>query len=144
MHSPNKGRPLVKTISWYSLIAPAVCICAVLHNGFDWIAFSITFALTYPLWCFGVQSVNFFEDRIVIFRPFIFSRKILPYKQIDHIKEVTYGRTTAVLIPYDVYLYIKEEKRPMGIPMPSSSKKQEKLRQLIASKGIKAEWGIFR
>lgn len=87
--------------------------------------------------------MKFFEDCIIVFRPFIFCKKIILYEQVDHIKEVTYGRTTAVLVPYDVYIYIKGKKQPTGIPMPSSSQEQERLRQLIASKDIQAEWGIF-
>ena len=143
MHLSDRRKPLVKTISWYSLICPVACVCAMLYDGFDWKTFLITFALTYPLWCFGVQSVKFFEDCIIVFRPFIFCKKIILYEQVDHIKEVTYGRTTAVLVPYDVYIYIKGKKQPTGISMPSSSQEQERLRQLIASKDIQAEWGIF-
>ena len=86
----------------------------MLYKGFDWQAFLITFALTYPLWCFGVQSVKFFEDCIIVFRPFIFCKKIILYEQVDHIKEVTYGRTTAVLVPYDVYILYQREKTANG------------------------------
>ena len=143
MHLSNKCAPLIKTISWYPLIIPMMGVCVMIYNGFDWKAFLIVFILTYPLWCSGVQSVKFFKDCIIVFRPFIFCKKIISYDQIDHIKEVTYGRTTPVLVPYDVYVYIKGEKQPTGIPMPSSSQKQKKLKQLIASKDIQAEWGIF-
>lgn len=140
----DKCASIVKTISWYPLIIPMVCVCVMLYNGFDWKAFLIVFVLSYPLWCSGVQSVKFFEDCIIVFRPFIFCKKIILYEQIDYIKEATHGRTTPVLVPYDVYIYIKGKKHPMGIPMPSSSQKQKKLKQLISSKGVQAEWGIFR
>ncbi len=51
---------------------------------------------------------------------------------------VLYGYT-----PYDVYVYVKNKKQPIGIPMPSSSIDKEKLKQLIESKRIEAEWGIY-
>ena len=144
MKSFENSRPIVKATTMFPLIAPASLILyLLLYDGWDWIAFLISFALTYPLWCFGVQSVEFFEDCIIVFRPFIFCKKIILYEQIDHIKEVTYGRTTPVLVPYDVYVYIKGGKKPTGIPMPSSSQKKEKLKKLIETKGIETEWGIF-
>lgn len=143
MHLSNRRSPLVKTISWFPLIIPVACVSAVLYEGFDWKALLIAFVLIYPLWCSGVQFVKFCEDCIIIFRPFILSKKIILYEQIEYVKDVTYGRTTAVLTPYDLYIYIKGKKQPVGVPMPSSSQNKEKLKKMIVSKGIKANWGIY-
>ena len=125
MSLANKRVSIVKTVSWVPLITPVACFCVSFYNGFDWVAFTFAFVLTYPLWCFGVQSVRFCDDCVIVFRPFMFSKKIILYEQIDNMKEVTYGRTTAVLVPFDVYMYVKGKKQPMGIPMPSFSHKQE-------------------
>ena len=143
MKSSDNRLPIVKAVSVWTLIFPIFLIAYCLYDGFDWIAFIISSLICYPLWCFGVQSVKFYEDCIIVFRPFIFSKKTITYDQIDHIKDVLHGRTTPVFVPYDVYIYINGKKQPTGISMPSSSQEQERLRQLIASKDIQAEWGIF-
>ena len=70
--------------------------------------------------------------------------EIILYKQIDHIEDVFHGRTTAVMSPYDLLVYIQDKRKPVGIPMPSSTKKQEILKKLIESKGVCAEWGIYK
>ena len=144
MKSSDNRRPIVKSISVWTLIFPAFLIVYYLYDGFDWIAFLVSSLICYPLWCFGIQSVKFYEDYIIVFRPFIFSKKIITYDQIDHIKDVLYGRTTPVFVPYDVYIYIKGKKQPMGIPMPSSTENKEKIKKIVEQKGIQAEWGIYR
>ena len=144
MKSSDNRLPIVKAVSVWTLIFPIFLIAYCLYDGFDWIAFIISSLICYPLWCFGVQSVKFYEDCIIVFRPFIFSKKTITYDQIDHIKDVLHGRTTPVFVPYDVYIYINGKKQPTGIPMPWSSQNKEILKNLIETKGIKAEWGIYR
>ena len=73
--------------------------------------------------------------------PFRF-KKIIPYDTIDHIKESSVGCISVNLELMDLLVYIKERKRPIGIPMPSS-KQREKFKELIASKGITTEWGLY-
>ena len=53
---------------------------------------------------------------------------------------VTFVKTASSVT---LLVYIHGKRQPVGIPMPSSSKKQESLKILIESKGVRAEWGIY-
>lgn len=144
----NKRKPLLRTASWYVLSFPIISSTLLLYSGGDWkwwIVIVSQFILFYPLICFVFQFVFFYEDCMVIIRPLnpFRMKRIITYNQIDHIKDVFQGRTTAVMSPYDLLVYIHGKRQPVGIPMPSSSKKQESLKILIDSKGVRAEWGIY-
>jgi len=144
----NKRKPLLRIASWYVLFLPIISSTLLLYSGVDWkwwVVIVSQFILFYPLICFVFQFVFFYEDCMVIIRPLnpFRMKRIITYNQIDHIKDVFQGRTTAVMSPYDLLVYIHGKKQPVGIPMPSSSKKQESLKTLIESKGVRAEWGIY-
>lgn len=143
-----KRKSISKTASWYFLILPFVSSILLLYSGVDWtnwIVIISQFVIFYPLLCFGVQIVWFYEDNMTIIRPFNLFRikKKITYNQIDHIKEVNLGRTTLVLSPYDLLVYVKDKKQPVGIPMPSPRQNREQFKKLIESNGIQAEWGIY-
>lgn len=80
---------------------------------------------------------------MVVFQPFIFRKRIISYEQIEHIEEVTVGKFFPNASPFDLYVYVKDKKQPIGIPMPSSKLNERKFKKLIESKGIRANWGIF-
>ena len=144
----NKRKPLLRTISWYALSLPIISSALLLCSGNDWrwwIVFISQFILFYPLICFAFQFVCFYEDYMIVINPLnpFCIKRIITYSQINYIRDVLHGRTTAVMSPYDLLIYIQDKKKPIGIPMPSSSKKQKKLKELIKSKGVRAEWGIY-
>ena len=144
MNPSNRTFPLLKVVLLYPLIMPIVAICSLLFHGWDSLAFLIAFALTYPLWCFGICYVKFYEEYLIVIQPFCLFRTIMiKYDQIEYVKETTYGKHTVNLSPWDLYVYVKGKKKPIGIPMPKSSRKQETLKNLIESKGIPVEWGIY-
>lgn len=136
--------PLVKTKTLLPLIAPITMVCSIPNVGFDWISFLTAFVITYPLWCFSVQSVLFYDECIVIFRPFVFCKKIIFYDQIEYIKDTSIGKFFATTSPFDLDVYIRGKKHPIGISMPSSLQKRDKLKKIIESKEIQAEWGMYK
>ncbi len=145
----NKRKPLLRTASWYVLTFPAISSTLLLYSGNDWRWWAVIVSqliLFLPLICFAFQFVCFYEDYMVVIRPLnlFHLKRVIPYSQIDHIKDVLHGRTTAVMSPYDLLVYTQDKRKPVGIPMPSSSKKQEILKKLIESKGVCAEWGIYK
>lgn len=144
MSPSNKSIPLLKVVLLYPLIMPIVAVVSLLFQGWDCLAFLITFALTYPLWCFGICCVKFYEEYLIVVQPFcMFRTRMIKYDQIEYVKETTYGKYTVNLSPWDLYVYVKGKKEPIGIPMPWSSQKQKKMKNLIESKGIPVEWGMY-
>lgn len=143
--NPSKKDTILTVVSLYPLIIPILVLLFTLVEEGDWIVFLIAFVISYPLWCFGVCCVRFYDDCFVVFRPLCFFKltTTIFYDKMEFIKEVTYGKYFATFSPWDLYVYVKGEKRPIGIPMPSSLKKQEELKKLIKSKGIQVEWGIY-
>ena len=145
----NKREPLLRIASWYILTFPVISSTLLLYCGSDWKWWAVIvsqFILFFPLACFVFQFVCFYEDCMVVIRPLnlFHMKRVILYNQIDHIEDVFHGRTTAVMSPYDLLVYIQNKRKPIGIPMPSSSKKQEILKKLIESKGVCAEWGIYK
>lgn len=145
----NNRKPLLRIVSWYVLTFPAISSTLLLYCGSDWTWWAVIvsqFILFFPLICFVFQFVCFYEDCMVVIRPLnlFHMKRVILYKQIDHIEDVFHGRTTAVMSPYDLLVYIQDKRKPVGIPMPSSTKKQEILKKLIESKGVCAEWGIYK
>jgi hypothetical protein len=144
----NKKKPLLRIASWYILTFPVISSALLLCSGCDWKWWAVIasqFLLFYPLICSVFQFVCFYENCMVVIRPLHLFRmkKVISYNQIDHIKDALLGRTTVVMSPYDLLVYIQDKRKPIGIPMPSSSKKQEIFKNLIESKGVCAEWGIY-
>ena len=83
-----KRKSISKTASWYFLFLPFVSSTLLLYSGVDWtngIVIISQFVIFYPLLCFGVQIVWFYEDNMTIIRPFNLFRikKKITYNQID-------------------------------------------------------------
>lgn len=143
MGSLSKSVLVTKAVKIYPLVIPMLLVFFVYQEGWDWKAFFITFVITYLLWAPGIVFAQYYEDFMVVFQPFIFKKRIISYEQIEHIKEVTVGQFFPNASPFDLYVYVKDKKQPIGIPMPSSKLNKRKFKKLIESKGIRANWGIF-
>lgn len=144
----NRKTPLVKAVSWYSLLIPLMSSALLSYKygtWTDWILIVVPFVVSYPLLCLGVTCVKFCDECMIIIRPFLLlhMKKSYYYSQIDFIKETSKVRSGANFAPGDLYIYIKNKQQPIAVPMPLSSKKQEQLKKLIESNGIRAEWGIY-
>lgn len=55
--------------------------------------------------------------------------KIIFYDQIEYIKDTSIGKRFATTSPFDLYVYIRGKKHPIGISMPSSLQKRDKLKK---------------
>lgn len=144
MNSLKSNTPLLKVFLLYPLIMPVIAIVSLFLQGWNWIAFLIIFALTYPLWCFGICYVKYYEEYMIVVQPFcLFRTRIIRYDQIEYIKEATYGKHTVKLSPWDLFIYVKDKKEPIGIPMPKSKRKQQILKSIVEFKGISIKWGLY-
>jgi hypothetical protein len=94
------------------------------------------FVLQYPI-------CAVFEDYMVIIRPFnlLHIKTVITYNKIYRISDALQRST--FLSCYDLHVYVKDKKRPIGIPMPSPRQKREQFMKLIETKGICVEWGIY-
>ncbi len=91
------------------------------------------------------MQLNVYDDCIVIIRPlwpFPF-KTIIPYDQVEHIRDLDLGKSFVTYDAMDLFLYIKGKKRPITIPMPSSKEQRARFKEVIATNGISAEWGIY-
>lgn len=144
MKTTNKGKLILTTASWYSLLIALLSCAAVSFYAkkFNWILFITLFAILYPLLCYTFVFVKFYEDRIVVIRPlsFIHHRKIYLYTQIDYLRVLNkyFSRE-----PFDLLVYLRNQKKTIALPLPFSIKKEKKLESLMQSKGIKITWEIL-
>ena len=64
---------ILKSSSWYGLFIPFVTSMLLSYSEGDWTNwfwFICPFVVIYPFLCFVVQFVRFYEDYMVIIRPF--------------------------------------------------------------------------
>jgi hypothetical protein len=145
----NRDNKIIsKSSSWYWLFLPFVTSTLLSYSEgvwTNWFWIICPFVAFYPFLCFGVQFVRFYEDSMVIIRPFnlLHIKTVITYNKIERISDVIQGRSTVILSPYDLHVYVKDKKRPIGIPMPSPRQNREQFMKLIETKGICAEWGIY-
>ena len=89
---------------------------------------------------------------MVIIRPFnlLHIKTVITYNKIETV--ITYNKIERIsdalqrstfISCYDLHVYVKDKKRPIGIPMPSPRQKREQFMKLIETKGICVEWGIY-
>ena len=136
----NKEKPLFTTTSWYSLLI-AIISCAVVlyyNKAAGWITFAVLFVIWYPFLCYTFVSVKFYEDSIVVLRPlsFIHFKRTYLYTQIDYLRILSKYVSRE---PFDLLVYLKNEKKPKALPLPFSIKKEKKLEALMESKKIRIE-----
>lgn len=149
MKKMNRDNKIIsKSSSWYGLFIPFVTSMLLSYSEGDWtnwFGIICSFVAFYPFLCFSVQFVRFYEDYMVIIRPFnlLHVKTVITYNKIERISDVIQGRSTVILSPYDLHVYVKDKKRPIGILMPSPRQNREQLMNLIETKGICAEWGIY-
>ena len=143
-----KNKIISKSSSWCWLFLSFVTSMLLMYSEGDWTNWFwiiCPFVAFYPFLCFGIQFVRFYEDYMAIIRPFnlLHVKTVITYNKIERISDVIQGRSTVILSPYDLHVYVKDKKRPIGIPMPSPRQKREQFMKLIETKGIRVEWGIY-
>lgn len=143
MEPLSKSVLVSRAVITYPLVIPILLVLFVYLEGWEWKVFLITFVITYFLWSPGIAFAKYYEDYMVIFQPFIFKKKIISYDQIEHIENVTKGKFYPNVSPFDLYVYVHDNRSPIGIPMPSSKQDKRKFKKLVESKGIRATWGSF-
>ena len=146
MNKVNSDIIISKSSSWYLLFLPLVTSMLLLYsdgNWTNWFLIISPFVASYPFLCFGVQFVRFYEDSMVIIHPFnlLHIKTVITYNKIERISDALQRST--FLSCYDLHVYVKDKKRPIGIPMPSPRQKREQFMKLIETKGIRVEWGIY-
>jgi hypothetical protein len=143
----NRDNKIIsKSSSWYMLSLPFVTSMLLSYSEGDWTNWFwiiSPFVAFYPFLCFGVQFVWFYEDSMVIIHPFnlLHIKTVITYYKIERISDALHRST--FLSCYDLHVYVKDKKRPIGIPMPSPRQNREQFMKLIETKGICAEWGIY-
>jgi len=135
-----------KSSSWHMLFLPFITSMLLSYSEGDWTNWFwiiCPFVAFYPFLCFGVQFVRFYEDYMVIIRPFnlLHVKTVITYNKIERISDALQRST--FLSCYDLHVYVKDKKRPIGIPMPSPRQKREQFMKQIETKGIRVEWGIY-
>lgn len=147
MKITNRDNKIIsKSSSWYMLSIPFVTSMLLSYSEGDWTNWFwiiSPFVVFYPFLCFGVQFVRFYEDYMVITHPFniLHIKTVITYNKIERISDALQRST--FLSCYDLHVYVKDKKRPIGIPMPSPRQNREQFMKLIETKGICAEWGIY-
>ena len=146
MNKVNSDIIISKSSSWYLLFLPLVTSMLLLYsdgNWTNWFLIISPFVDSYTFLCFGVQFVRFYEDSMVIIHPFnlLHIKTVITYNKIERISDALQRST--FLSCYDLHVYVKDKKRPIGIPMPSPRQKREQFMKLIETKGIRVEWGIY-
>lgn len=137
----NNDRPILITYSLRSLVIAVVCAVVVLfvHKDSLWTTTVVLLFLLGPIIVYSFVIVKFYDDHIVIIRPLhvIHIKTTIQYCQIQYMRVPSKYLSMAVM---DLLIYFKDQKRPMEIPLPYFSVKQQKLERLIESKGIDFIW----
>ena len=135
MHPHSK--PILTSVSWNILLTTIICAIIMLcyHKDDFWLMVSILVCLLYPLLCYGFVIVKYYNDCVVVIRPFHFIRikTIVLYKQIVCVKV---SSTFFAMASESVLIYLKNKKRPIATPHPFFEKKQQELEEFIKSKEI--------
>lgn len=155
MEKTEREKPIMVAVEWLDNLLVLIALVLIFYYLLDanWLfIILLTLFIIYPYCCFHVQKVKFYQDRMVIIRPFLIFRtkKIVPYDQIEYIcdfisyfNKVREKKGIFCLFDYDLYVYVKNKKQLMGIPMPFAKQKRKKLMDFIASKEIHADWGRY-
>ena len=137
----NETKPIHTSISLRSLFIAVVCSAVMLYFGKDsyWTTIVVLIVVWYPLLCYALVIAKFYDDYIIVIRPLtlIHRKKIIYYNQIS------YMRVPSKYFSMDVMallIYIKERTRPLELPLPFITKKQQDLAKFIESKGIDFKW----
>lgn len=138
MKTSNNNEPLLRQFTWLNLIMLTIGWPILFYFfDLDWKTIIVLLVLWYPFMCYAIAEVKFYDDCITIIRPLFFLRlkRTIKYEQIAYMRVPGDYR---LILGLNVYLI--DGKRPIEIPLPLVAKKQNKLKLLLKTKGIKLEW----